>query len=406
MHVSEKFLSFLPESISCKSTDFFVSFFEPAIKRGKKLYYIGNKVQIVHYDKKFGSNFHEVSEEEAKQKHLGRIRCLGEVQDEYELLVVMSKYFLFETPEPYEVIRKAIKEQKQKKEKQIKVKKKTLELRTNELPCDRDEKKLIIEYRSSTSDVVKNKIFKTILFQRGVNGKTWEKIIRNYVSYNKSKFSQYREKSEDDFYQDIVIALETQVAKWFDVEKECCFSTYAWFVINCAFKRQLQMLSTQKRKASSVKNNIELDDHEASWDQIISIEKTQNPKHGLEEEIHLRDICSRIFGMFELKEINAPEELKVELLSVIKNKSTMQNSLYALAKKYDFDIDKLFELERLLRDNVRNAMYKDILFNMKYDINADDFIAKKYKRSKGHVIKMKKQLSKIVISKLEGVVDK
>jgi hypothetical protein len=74
-----------------------------------------------------------------------------------------------------------------------------------------------------------------------------------------------------------------------------------------------------------------------------------------------------------------------------------------LSKKYGISLEEIFRLEMTIRENLRNSMFKDIILNMQYDINADDDIAMKYKRSKGHVIKMKRQLSVLVKSKLKGV---
>jgi hypothetical protein len=233
-----------------------------------------------------------------------------------------------------------------------------------------------------------------------VRGKTWDQIIHSFVHYNRHKFAQYRDRTENDFYQDIISALYTQVNKWFDVAYNTCFSTYAWFVINCAFKRVLQSLGTQKRKVSSLKS-VELDDPECSWDEVISSEKTLIPQQNFEDDYTRKDLCDHINRMFELKEIEAPEELKQAMLVVIRNKSTMQNSFYALAKQYDMSIEQIFLLERDLRDNLKNSMYREIIRNIKYDINGDEDIAKKYKRSKGHVIKMKRHVVSLVKSKLK-----
>jgi hypothetical protein len=404
MHLSEKFFSQLPSSVKFEVTKFFTVFSDTS---GKKVYFSGKRVQVLHYDKKFGDDFVEVSEETAKQKHLGKVRCLGSVKNEYSLIVFLSKYFTFESPAFFEsdnikgIALKETKLQAKKKVKKIPVK--GIVTLTDSQPNDRDENKLVLAYRNAQTLKEKNKIFRTILHHRGVNGKTWSTIIKNYVSYNKHKFAHLLDRSENDFYQEIVIALHKQVEKWFDTEKNCCFSTYAWYVINCAFHRILQSLSTQKRKAPYLWNNVELDDQENSWDESISAEKTQLPFCSFEDELDKSDLCAHINKLFELKEVKAPEELKKDLLKVVRDKSTMQNSLYLLAKKYKISVDELFKLEMQIRDNIRNSMYKDILLNIQYDINADDFIAKKYRRSKGHVIKMKRQLSSLVKSKLKGV---
>lgn len=399
MQLSNEFFIALPKNIEPDKTKHFIIFKD---ELGKKVCFSGKRVQLLEYNLEFGTNFIEVTEEQARFKHLGKMRCIGSVSNEYELLLLFSKYFKFEVPTFYKPIialekinLKSKKKERQKKEH----KKKNLDVKIDQLPKDRDEKELIIAFRNTNDKRKQDKIFNTILFKRGVNGKTWDQIIKNYVSYNKVRFAQFKDRTENDFYQDIVIALHKQISKWFNVEEKVCFSTYAWFVINCAFNRILQLLSTKKRKSSLVK--IELDDPNTSWDETISMEKTNMCHNSFEDNFIKKNLCDYIQRMFDLKEIDAPEELKQEMLKVIREKSTMKNSLYSLAKKYNLNIEKVFLLEKDLRDNLKNSMFSDIIRNFKYDINGDDFIADKYKRSKGHIIKMKRQVSLVIKSKLK-----
>jgi len=402
MYLSGDFFSILPVNIKPDVTKHFTIFKH---ENGKKACFSGKKVQLLEYNPDFGPNFVKVSEEEAKQKHLGKMRCIGSIFSEHELLTLFSKYFDFKIPDSYtpSVTQREVTVVKEKKERIKKEEKRKTKIvvKADQLPQDRDEKDLIKAFRETEDKKKQNRIFNTILFQRGVNGKTWDQIIRNYVSFNRHRFTQFQDRTETDFYQDIVIALHKQVAKWFDVESSGCFSTYAWYVINCAFNRVLQLLSTKKRKTNACK--IELDDPECSWDEIISSEKTHIPQSNFEEELMNKDLCKHIQMMFQLKTIDASDELKQEVLQVIRDKSTMQNSLYSLAKKYNVDVNDLFHIERDLRENLRNSMYNDIIRNMKYDINGDDEIAKKYKRSKGHVIKMKRMIVSTVKTKLKGL---
>lgn len=401
MVLSDNFLNALPKSITPDITKHFVIFHEIS---GKKACFSGKRVQLLSFNPNWGSNFTEITEEEAKLKHLGKMRCIGIINAEQELMNLFSKYFNFEIPDTYHPpvisIKTTMQREKKLKTSLPKKEKKKLDLRVNEEPQDRDERQLVESFRNAQTQREKNKIFNVILYQRGVHGKTWDQIIQSFVHFNRHKFSQFRDRTENDFYQDIISALYTQVNKWFDVRLSTCFSTYAWFVINCAFKRVLQSLSTQKRKISSVKS-VELDDPECSWDEVISSEKTLIPQTNFEDDYVKRELCNHINKMFELKTIDAPEELKEAMLKVIQNKSTMQNSFYALAKQYGMSTEQIFILEKNLRDNLRNSMYRDILRNIKYDINGDDDIAKKYRRSKGHVIKMKRLVVSLVKSKLE-----
>jgi len=398
MQLSEKFFSFLPTNLTYQSKKFFTVFTD---ETGKKAYLSGKRIQLLDYDSSFGEKFVQITEDEAKQKHLGKVRCLGVASDEYDALVVFSKYFKFSTPPVY-FLPKVITEKK-KKEKYVVKKAKKLELKTDQEPCDRDENELIIKYRAAVDKRQRDKIFRVILFQRGVKGKTWDTIIKNYVSFNKPKYAHILDRDENDFYQDIVIALNKQIETWFDPKKGICFSTYAWYVINCSFNRVLQLLGTQKRKVQYLKNNIDLDNDESAWDESISTESTHLPQVSFESEIEQRDLCKVIQKMFALQKVKAPEDLKQDILSVIRNKSTMQNSLYSIAKKYNKDIEEIFKLEMILRENLKNAMYNDIILSMQHDVNSDEVIAKKFKRSKGHVIKMKRQLSSIVKTKMKSM---
>lgn len=399
MQLSEGFFSVLPKNITPDITKHFIIFRNES---GRKACFSGKRVQLLSYSPDYGENFVEVTEQEAREKHLGKMRCIGTITNEHELLILLSKYFVFEISSDYVpvVIKREKRERKERKPRKKSEKK--LELKVDQAPQDRDEKELIIAYRKETCARKKDQIFRTILFQRGVNGKTWSQIIKNYVSYNKHKFSCFQDRTEDDFYQDIVTALHTQVSRWFDVTSDFCFSTYAWYVIKCAFSRILQTLSTQKRRVSSVKG-VELDDPEFSWNETISMENTLFPQTSFEDDFVNKSLCDHIETLFKLKPIVAPEKLKDELLSIIRNKSTMQNSLYSLAKRYNIDIKEVFLLERDLRENLKNAMIHDIMLHLKYDINGDDQIAKKFKRSKGHVIKTKRQFLTSIKSKFQGI---
>jgi len=394
MRLSNEFFLALPSFVVYTITKHFVLFKD---NTGKKACFSGKKVQLNKYEKCFGENFSELTEDEARLRHLGKMRCIGKVENENELLILFSKHFNFEINSIY------IPKQKEKvKEKQVEKvvqKKKENEKKVNQHPNERDEKQLVLKFRDSSSKRERDKIFKTILYKRGVNGKTWDQIIKNYVSFHKHRFLQFSERNESDFYQDIVTALYKQIVKWFDVEKDFCFSTYAWYVINCAFNRVLQSLSTKKRKPNL--NNIELDDCDNSWSETISIEKTQLPQTNFEDDLIKKNLCNHIQEIFKLKPIDAPDALKQELIEIIRDKSIIQNPLYALAKKYDISIRKIFILEKEIRENLQNSMYNDIIRNIKYDINGDEDIAKKYKRSKGHIIKMKKNISTVVKSRLK-----
>ncbi|MDD5649691.1 MAG: hypothetical protein PHF86_04625 [Candidatus Nanoarchaeia archaeon] len=397
MELSESFLSVLPNHISSNTTKHFVFFKD---KDGKKVCLSGKKVQLLHFNPEFGVKFIEVSEKEAKDKHLGKMRCIGIVSDEYELLILLSKYFCFDISQNYIAPVEVEVYKKDKIKKQKREVKKDNELKINLLPSDRDEIELIKQYRLETNNKKKDKIFRTILFKRGVNNKTWSQIIKSYISFNKHKFNCFNDRTEEDFYQEIVAALHKQVSKWFDVSLNFCFSTYAWHVINCAFNRILQTLSTQKRSLPTTKN-IDLDNPENNFD--VSSEKLLIHQNSFEDEFYNQNLCRQIENMLELKEINAPEELKKDILEAIKDKSIVTTSLYNLAKKHNVTIEEVFYLEKKLRDNFKHTILRDIITYMKYDINADEELAKKFKRSTGHIIKIRNQFISSVKTKLKGM---
>ncbi len=396
MHLSASFFSALPKVVNTETTKHFIIFND---SNGKKAYFSGRRIQLLSYNSDYGKGFVEVTEQEAKKKHLGKVRCLGTVTSENELLEILSKYFSFEisfNPQ------KPVIQEKNSSLKQLasfKIKKYS-EIRIDQAPQDRDEKELIKAYRETTCLKMKDKIFSTILFKRGVNGKTWSQIVKNYISYNKHKFSHFQDRTEEDFYQDIVLALHKQVSKWFDISSESCFSTYAWFVIKCAFSRILQTLSTQKRK---ITQNVELDNPEYIWSEVISSESTLSPQTNFVDQFININLCEHIEAMFQLKQITAPAELKEELLKIIRNKSTVHNSLYSLAKKYKMNVEDIFSLERDLRENLKKSMIHDIIVHLKYGISGDEQIATKFKRSKGHVTKTKRYFVTSVKSKLQGI---
>lgn len=403
MQLSETFFSLLPKTIELSPSKIFEVFSEK--DSDKKAYFSGKRVLLMFYKPEFGESFKEITEEYAKQKHLGKVRCIGNIKNEIELMKIFSIYFNFIFPESFvnkEIQPQEIKTPKIKKIKETVKKEKKVDLdKICKKPQERDEVELVRAYRSTESRKLKNKIFNTILFERGVNGKTWDKIIRNYISFNKHKISNFKDRSEEDFYQEIVIALHKQVETWFNLEKNICFSTYAWYVINCAFNRVLQHLLTQKRKITS-SNSVELDNDEFSWDESISKEKSLLPTVSFEEEHEKKDLCNYIKGLFEIKSVEAPKGLKDELEVIIKEKSTMQNSLYSVAKKYNYEIEKIFKLEKEIRENLKNSMFCDIILSMQYENKTDEEIASQYNRSKGHVVKMKKYLSDQVKIKMRN----
>jgi len=378
--------------ILVEQTKFFTIF----SKQNKKAYFSGKRLQLQEFQKEYGENFSQITCEEAKIKHLGKIRSIGIISDCEQLINVLLKYFKTSSVcKPtndyslHEINRNVVKAEKRNQ-------------KNDHTTIKNDEINLVLKYRASTSEREKNKIFNVILYERGTtDGKTWDKTIRDFVSINKFRFKNISDHDESDFYQVITMALHKQVEKWFDTQSDVKFSTYAWYVIRSAFGRKLQALGTQKRKVTYQMNNVDLDNQEICWDEIISSEKTVCKNSSFEEELVNKDFCAHIHNIFELKDVDISPELREDLLNVIKNKSVIKSSLYDLAKKHNVDIEKLFEIELTIRNNMKNSMYNDILLFIKHGINADNEIAKKYNRSKGHVIKMKRQLSQIVRSKMK-----
>jgi len=408
MNLTQGFFESLPSTVEYKNTKFFVVL----TYNRKKAYVSGRRVQLLEYDPEYGSSFVEIQPEEAKKKHLGRVRSIGTVENEQQLLTIFQKYFAsseIKGEKPRTIISKIRTPRKERVSKiTTKFDRSSLERFCSlDSSCHveilRNESELILKYRESTNIRERNKIFKTILFRCGVKDKSWDRIIKNYVSYNRYKFANLCDFNESDFYQEIVIALHKQVEYWFDIHQGSCFSTYAWYTINCAFHRVLQHLTTQKRKVSYLRNNVELDSQDGIWSGGISSEKINPEFLSFEKEYEYKNLFSHIMNMFQLKEVEASLELKSDLLKIIRTKSTMKNSLYALAKKYNIEIDKLFEIELTLRENLKNAMFRDIIFYMQEDVNVDETIARKYNRSKGHVIKMRRELNSLVKTRLKEI---
>jgi len=390
--------SFLP-SVDVKKTKFFMIF----SKDNKKAYFSGKKLQLQEFNAQFGESFKQITLEEAKRKHLGRIKSIGTIHTKEQLIDVLVKYFSIEIKnsnfsanvnieiDDISVIASISKN-----------KKNNLSVEENLLKSDENE--LVARYRASSSEHEKNKIFNTILFERGASGKTWDTIINNYISYNKFKYKHIADYDKNDFYQEIVIALHKEVQKWFNPAENVKFSTYAWYVINSAFHRVLQSLSTQKRKVSYQIDNINLNNQDVPWDEIISSEKTISKKVSFEEEFENKEMCKHIERMFELKEVNISTSLKKDIIDAIKNKFVMRDLFKVLAQKHGVSVEELIKVELVIRNNLQNSIYKDILSFMKYDVNADNGIAKKYNRSKGHIVKMRRQLGQIVRSKMKECV--
>jgi len=91
--LSKSFVSFLPKEINSNITKHFIIFNDSS---GRKAYFSGRRIQLLSYSSDYGKGFVEVTEQEAKKKHLGKVRCLGTVTSENELLEILSKYFSFE----------------------------------------------------------------------------------------------------------------------------------------------------------------------------------------------------------------------------------------------------------------------------------------------------------------------
>jgi hypothetical protein len=353
-------------------------------KDNKKAYLSGKKLRLHEFNLEFGESFIQISSEEAKRKHLGKVKSIGTILTQEQLVNVLKKYFSIVVPVQVPVSKKV-----------------NLNQIVDKNLTKISENELVLRYRASSNEREKNKIFNTILFERGTSGKTWDVIIKNYISYNKFKYKHIVDYNENDFYQEVVIALHKEVEKWFNPNEQVKFSTYAWYVIHSAFHRVLQSLSTQKRKVAYQSNNIDLDNNDVAWDEMISSEKIMGKFVPFDEELENKDMCEHIQDIFELKEVNIDPVLKDELIKVIKNKSVIRGSLYTLSKKYNVPVEELFKIELIIRTNLKNSMYNDILLFMKHGINADKEIAKKYNRSKGHVIKMKRQLGQIVRTKMK-----
>lgn len=95
MVLTSEFFSVLPVSIKYDVSKNFITFKGDA---EKKAYILGKRVQLTEFNKKIEGNFVEISKEEAKQKHLGKIRCIGNISDEKELLKLFSIFFDFVVP--------------------------------------------------------------------------------------------------------------------------------------------------------------------------------------------------------------------------------------------------------------------------------------------------------------------
>ena len=89
MNFSRNCFSSLPNSVKVEIKKNFIKIFDSE----KIAYIFGKKIQLLEYKSDYGSSFRQVSEEQAKKKHLGRIRCIGTVSDEKQLLNVLLKYF-------------------------------------------------------------------------------------------------------------------------------------------------------------------------------------------------------------------------------------------------------------------------------------------------------------------------
>jgi DNA-directed RNA polymerase specialized sigma24 family protein len=354
----------------------------------KKAYFSGKRLQLHEFSESFGENFKQISIEEAKQKHLGKVRAIGKINDEKQLTAVLKKYFCIEEKKQEEIIVKEIKQVKENKK----------------VDQTESEDELVLRFRATTDEREKDKIFRTILYKKGVKGKNWDTLIRNFVSYNKFRIKNISDYTEDDFYQEIVIALHKQIDKWFNENKSARFSTYAWYVIRSAFGRVLQTLDTQKRKVAYQTTNISLDNTDDNWNEIISVDKTVSKNVSFDLELENREICKNIENLFVLKKLEISEELKQDLSNIIQNKAVVKDSLNILAKKHNIPVVDLIKTEMVLRNNIKNAMYNDILLYIKYDINGDEKIAEKYNRSTGHVIKMKRQLGEVIRSKIKEII--
>ena len=276
------------------------------------------------------------------------------------------------------------------------------------------EIELVKLYREEQRQTEKTKIFKSILFVPR-NNKSWHQYILNHAEENiyRAGFCNII-LDVDDLYQEIVYAFLKLVESWFDIKSaSASFPTYAWYVINSYTGRVFQSSNTHKRRINPKMiieiNSVCNDNESKKFGEVISdqnnigmirtIEKGEN----FEDMIFHKNLVEFLLKFFEPEEINAPDSLKNELTSLIKNKYDSKQNLSHLAIKYETTLQSLGDLTKQITENIKRQIFRDIIIFIKKDIKSDDILAEKYNCSTGHVLEMKKELPVILKKKFNEV---
>ena len=262
--------------------------------------------------------------------------------------------------------------------------------------------------RETTSNRMKSKIFDTILFSKKTHDKTWHQNITSHVNRNKYKLG-YCDASinADDIYQEIMKAFYKMVTKWFNVETNFSFSTYAWYVINTAVDRYFQTLNTKKRKHDFYFVNFdEAHDegkmnYEVVCNQGFGVYQTAEKVEGFEQVFVYKDIVEHIKNSFKIEEINEAKSLVDEIKELIRNKCTNNEVMNSISIKYDKSIEDILSLKTKINENMENELYLDIIKMIEHDVKDDGIVAQKHNCSRSQITKNKQKLAEIVKKELK-----
>lgn len=269
---------------------------------------------------------------------------------------------------------------------------------------DLSEIDLIKLYRRTNSQRKRSMIFNVILFEKTCGNKTWDENIKNYVYNSRGRLS-YHDSYHDveDLYQEVLQSLHVTLEKYFNVNSQYGFATYAWQVIRTAVDRVFQTSRTKKRKIKihqSIEINNLYDENKKFVDVIsnanMGIYRTVQKEISIDELFFQKDLLDYLKRTLQPEPIDGNEFLIKELKKLVTNKCTNVRILKNLAIKYDVSLEKIQEMKEQLKENIEKQMFLDILRFIEHEVRDDGVLAKRYKCSRSQITKNKQKLAGVL----------
>jgi DNA-directed RNA polymerase specialized sigma subunit len=269
------------------------------------------------------------------------------------------------------------------------------------------DNELVSLYRNETNKIKQDKIFNALLHRKRKGKNSWHLNILKHVQSELYKFSFCNYIDKDDLYQCVLDNFISAVNKEFNIEKNYCFSTYAWILIQNSINREIQKYKTKKRNTemittSNVEVNQQYGDNKV-WGDVISSEqvgeiKTMDQTASFESRYFYSSIIKFLKKSLQQEEIIIDDNVKKDLLKFIKyKKSTIRD----IAIKHNILVKDIVVLKEKLAKNLEKEIFTDMINLIECGVKEDKPLVDKFCVSKEQITKYRHKMN-VNFSKVLG----